>query len=118
MLTLQYWSGCGIGVLLRMLFVLAIVMYRAVKGQRGEEQCKYSQITIIEEYVESPKPSLKFSPLSYADEKFPIKKVENNPKSSPPSYADGKYPVVVETVNTPSTPEESNSLQLGVYIYI
>jgi hypothetical protein len=73
--------GCGIGVLFRMLFVLGVVMYRAVKG-RGEEQHEYSQITIIEEIVDSP-------------------------KSSPPSYADEKYPIVVETPKSPNTPEES-----------
>ena len=89
-----------------MLFVLAVVMYRAVKGQRGEEQHEYSQITIIEEFVESATPSPKFSPPSYADEKFPVEEVVNNPKSSPPSYVDEKYPVV-ETVNAPSTNEES-----------
>jgi len=74
--------GCGIGVLLRMLFVFAVVMYRAVKGQRSEEQHEYSQITIIEEIVESP-------------------------KSSPPAYVDEKVPVVVETVKAPSSTEES-----------
>lgn len=75
--------GCGIGVLLRMLFVLSVVMYRAVKGQHGEEHHEYSQITIIEEFVDTP-------------------------KSSPPSYT---YPVdekaPLETVKAPSTTEES-----------
>jgi len=77
--------GCGIGVLLRMLFVLSVVMYRAVKGQHGEEQHEYSEITIIEEFVDTP-------------------------KSSPPSYTypvDEKAPIVLETVKAPSTTEES-----------
>ena len=75
--------GCGIGVLLRMAFVLALVMYRAVKGQRGEDQHEYSQITIIEEIVDTP-------------------------KSSPPSYpVDEKVPIVIETVKAPSTTEEN-----------
>jgi len=95
--------GCGIGVLLRMLFVLSVVMYRAVKGQRGEEQHEYSQITIIEEIVGNPKSSLP----SYVDEKHPIEETVDNTKSTPPSYVDGNYPVVVETVNAPSTPEGS-----------
>jgi hypothetical protein len=68
-----------------MAFVLALVMYRAVKGQRGEEQHEYSQITIIEEIVDTP-------------------------KSSPPSYTypvDEKVPIVIETVKAPSTTEEN-----------
>jgi len=73
--------GCGIGVLLRMLFVFAVVIFRAVKGQHSEEHHEYSQITIIEEIVESP-------------------------KSSPPAYVDEKVPVVVETVKAPSSAEE------------
>ena len=103
---LKYWSGCGIGVLLRMLFVLAVVMYRAVKGQRDEEQHEYSQITIIEEFVDVPKSS----PPSYLDEKVPIEEIVDNTKSSkssPPSYVDEKYPAVVETVNAPSNSEGS-----------
>lgn len=98
--------GCGIGVLLRMFFVLAVVIYRAVKGQRGEEQHEYSQITIIEEFVDSSKSS----PPVYVDEKFPIEEVVDNskssPKSSPPSYVDENYPVV-ESVKAPSSSEES-----------
>jgi hypothetical protein len=76
--------GCGIGVLLRMFFVLGLVMYRAVRGQR-EEQPEYSQITIIEEVVDTP-------------------------KSAPPSYTypvDEKVSIVVETAKAPATSEES-----------
>jgi len=47
--------GCGIGVLLRMFWVLAIVTYRAVKGQREEEH-EYSPVVIIEEYKDSAAP--------------------------------------------------------------
>lgn len=36
--------GCGIGVLLRMFWVLTVVTYRAIRGERDEEY------TIIEEY--------------------------------------------------------------------
>jgi hypothetical protein len=93
--------GCGIGVLLRMVFVLAVVMYRAVKG-RGEEQHEYSQITIIEEIVNNPNTS----PPSYLDEKVPIvDETVQAPKSSPPSYVNENYPIVVETVKAPT--EES-----------
>lgn len=99
---LMYRSGCGIGVLIRMFFVLAVVMFRAVKGQRGEEQHEYSQITIIEEFVDDRNSS----PPSYVDEKLPVEEVVDNQKSSqkPPSYIDDKYPTVVIA---PSTPEES-----------
>lgn len=68
-----------------MVFVLALVMYRAARGQRAEDQHEYSQITIIEEIVDTP-------------------------KSAPPSYTypvDEKFPILVETVNAPSTTEES-----------
>jgi len=76
--------GCGIGVLLRMFFVLGLVMYRAVRGQ-PEEQHEYSQITIIEEVVDTP-------------------------KSAPPSYSypvDEKVPILVETAEAPATTEGS-----------
>ena len=87
-----------------MLFVLTVVMYRAVKGRRGEEQHEYSQITIVEEVVDNPK----LSPPSYVDEKVPIVfETVQAPKSSTPSYVNENYPVVVETVKAPSTSEES-----------
>jgi hypothetical protein len=50
--------GCGIGVLLRMIWVLAVVMYRAIRGEQEEPQ--YTPVAIIEEYVETdgvPPPS-------------------------------------------------------------
>jgi len=73
--------GCGIGVLLRMIWVIAIVMYRTVRGQRSEGH-QYSQITIIEEVVETP-------------------------NSAPPIYTypvDEKVVIPAEDVKTPSTP--------------
>ena len=82
-----------------MVFVLAIVMYRAVKGQRGEEQDEYSQITII---VDNPNAS----PPSYLDDKAPIiDETVQAPKSSPPSYVNENYPIVVDTAKAPSTEE-------------
>ena len=62
--------GCGIGVLLRMLFVLAIITYRAVKGQREEEH-EYSQVITIEPYEDAA-----HLPAYSADEKIKIITVE------------------------------------------
>ena len=84
-----------------MLFVLTVVMFRAVKGQRREEEDhEYSQITIIEEFVDTPKSS---PPPSYVDEKV---SVEVETTVSAPSYVNENYPVVVESVKAQSTPEE------------
>ncbi|KAJ3506013.1 hypothetical protein NLJ89_g7108 [Agrocybe chaxingu] len=43
--------GCGIGVLLRMFWVLALVTYRAVKSRRQDEH-EYTQVAVIETFVE------------------------------------------------------------------
>ena len=62
-------TGCGIGVLLRMFWVLAVVSYRAFKGQR-EEDHEYSHVITIEEYEGSAAP---LPPYTYpADEKVEI----------------------------------------------
>ncbi|KAF8802667.1 hypothetical protein BYT27DRAFT_7215182 [Phlegmacium glaucopus] len=77
--------GCGIGVLLRMVWVIAVVMYRTVRGRSSDEH-EYSQITIIEEIV------------------------DNTPNSAPPTYTypvDEKVATVVDSVKAPSTTEES-----------
>lgn len=42
--------GCGIGVLLRMFWVLTVVTYRAIRGTRDDE---YTQVAVIEEYVDA-----------------------------------------------------------------
>lgn len=70
--------GCGIGVLLRMFWVLAIVTYRAIRGQREEEH-EYSHI-IIEEFdadalVHVPPPNYTYP----VDEKVAV--VEDAPKA-------------------------------------
>jgi hypothetical protein len=39
--------GCGIGVLVRMLWVLAIVSYRAFRGHRDDG---YAVVAVMEEY--------------------------------------------------------------------
>jgi len=59
--------GCGIGVLLRMFWVLAVVTYRTFKGQHEDEH-EYSPVVIIEEYERSTA-SL---PAYPADEKVEI----------------------------------------------
>jgi len=77
--------GCGIGVLLRMFWVLALVMYRTVRGQRSE-QYEYSPITVIEQVV------------------------VDTPRSAPPTYTypvDEKVAIPVEVVIVPTTTEES-----------
>jgi len=40
--------GCGIGVLLRMFWVLAVISYRAIKGN-SEEEHEYTEILFVEE---------------------------------------------------------------------
>jgi len=69
-----------------MIWVLALVMYRAVKGQRGDQH-EYSQIAITEETVDSP-------------------------KTSPPTYTypvDEKVVSAVDAVKAPSTVEASTT---------
>ncbi|KAF8149387.1 hypothetical protein B0H34DRAFT_785387 [Crassisporium funariophilum] len=66
--------GCGIGVLLRMFWVLTVVAYRAMKGRRDEDEVEYSQITIIEDFedaeeIHSPPPNYTYP----VDEKADIK---------------------------------------------
>lgn len=86
-----------------MLFVLGVVMYRSLRGRRGEDQHEYSQITIIEEIVEDSN-----SPPAYLDEKVPIVvETAQDAKYTSASYVDENYPTVVETVKAPSTHEES-----------
>ncbi|KAF8057460.1 hypothetical protein FPV67DRAFT_1786441 [Lyophyllum atratum] len=41
--------GCGIGVFLRMFWVLASVLYRLIKGPKEDEN-KYTEIFVVEEY--------------------------------------------------------------------
>jgi hypothetical protein len=65
--------GCGIGVLLRMMWVLAIVSYRLVKGPREEEEPRYTEILVVEEY-DSDAENVPLAPptYTYADEKKPL----------------------------------------------
>ncbi|KAF9557965.1 hypothetical protein CPC08DRAFT_28275 [Agrocybe pediades] len=65
--------GCGIGVLLRMFWVLAVVFYRAVKGSKAEEH-EYTHIIIDagdvddETVVHSPPPTYTYP----VDEKIAV----------------------------------------------
>ncbi|KAG6842956.1 hypothetical protein H0H87_008973, partial [Tephrocybe sp. NHM501043] len=59
--------GCGLGVLLRMFWVLVIVAFRVIKGPREDEN-KYTQILLVEEYT--PEPAAVAPPTyTYSDEK-------------------------------------------------
>jgi hypothetical protein len=54
--------GCGLGVLLRMFWVLSVITFRTIRGPRREEV----EYTIIHEYI----PETAVSPPSYPiDEK-------------------------------------------------
>lgn len=62
--------GCGIGVLLRMMWVLFVVAYRAVKGSKPEEHV-YTEVVFIEDDTDD----LVVPPPTYVypvDEKAPI----------------------------------------------
>jgi len=63
--------GCGLGVLLRMMWVLSVITFRAIRGPKAEP----TEYTIIHEYVEDDEV---FSPAPpsyvYVDEKADAKK--------------------------------------------
>jgi len=66
--------GCGLGVLMRMLFVLAIVAVRAVKGRNADdEEVEYREIILVTDATEivAAPPQYK-----YVDEKRPAEKEE------------------------------------------
>jgi hypothetical protein len=48
--------GCGIGVLLRMFWVLAVVSYRAIKCTNDDDN-EYTEIVFVEEVEELPAPA-------------------------------------------------------------
>jgi len=59
--------GCGIGVLLRMLWVLCVISYRIVRGGKEKEH-NYAEIIVVEEYdagETAPAPPT----YTYSDEK-------------------------------------------------
>jgi len=59
--------GCGLGVLLRMFWVLSVLAYRTVRGERGEE-------TLDREYIvyEQVPETLFVAPPEYVDEKAKV----------------------------------------------
>lgn len=60
--------GCGLGVLLRMFWVLAIVVYRIVKRRSPEEdEAEYTHIVMFEDVDPIPAP-----PAYLVDEKVPV----------------------------------------------
>jgi len=66
--------GCGIGVLLRMVWVMAIITYRMIRGERDEEP-DYTTIVFeqhAEEYV--------IPPPQYIDEK--VEAIDNKPATA------------------------------------
>ena len=71
--------GCGIGVLLRMFWVFAVVMVRIVRGGRGSSQ--YTPVAVSAEDLMVPPPNYVFE--------------------------DVKIPVVVEDVKAPVVVEEA-----------
>jgi hypothetical protein len=63
--------GCGLGVLLRMLWVLSVVTFRTIKGDRREQEESYDYIPVLnqldaEEIFVAP-------PVYIVDEKAPLK---------------------------------------------
>lgn len=46
--------GCGIGVLLRMVWVLAVVGYRMFRGTKSNGNTEYTQIFVVEELEAAP----------------------------------------------------------------
>lgn len=62
--------GCGIGVLLRMFWVLTVVAYRTIRGERDDE---YTQVAVIEEYVDAEDIAVPPPTYTISDEKEEIK---------------------------------------------
>jgi len=63
--TVAFVLGCGIGVLLRMFWVLTVLAYRTVRGEREEE-------TIDREYIMYEPETVFVAPPEYTDEKFKV----------------------------------------------
>lgn len=65
--------GCGLGVLMRMFWVLAVVAVRFVRGGRNDEEVEYREILLVtdaEDVIVAP------PHYEYVDEKRPIEKEE------------------------------------------
>jgi len=66
--------GCGIGVLLRMFWVLAIVSYRMIRGPKEDEN-KYTEILVVESYDDAEEVAPAPPTYTYSDEKADKDKV-------------------------------------------
>jgi hypothetical protein len=62
--------GCGIGVLMRMFWVLTVVVYRSTCGGRDDE---YTQVAVIEEYIDAEDIIVPPPTYTVADEKDQVK---------------------------------------------
>jgi len=62
--------GCGIGVLLRMFWVLSVVTYRSICGDRDDG---YTQVAVIEEYVNAEDIVVPPPTYTIVDEKDQVK---------------------------------------------
>jgi len=60
--------GCGIGVLLRMLWVLSVISYRFMKGGQEDEN-KYLEIAVIEDFADAEEIFVAPPTYTYPDEK-------------------------------------------------
>jgi len=61
--------GCGIGVLLRMVWVLSVISYRAIKGSREPENTETEYSLVLDQSDMEPAEVIFVAPPSYADEK-------------------------------------------------
>jgi hypothetical protein len=60
--------GCGIGVLLRMFWVLAIISYRAIKGSREPENTHTEYSLVLDQSDMEPAEVIFVAPPAYADQ--------------------------------------------------
>jgi len=61
--------GCGIGVLLRMLWVLSVISYRMIRGTKEDEN-KYTEIIVVEDFGDDAEELFVAPPnYTYPDEK-------------------------------------------------
>jgi len=67
--------GCGLGVLLRMFWVLSVITYRTFNGNRREEV----EYTVIHEYIDASETPVPPPTYTYVDEKAEAKKDEETP---------------------------------------
>jgi len=59
--------GCGIGVLIRMVWVLAVISYRSIKGGREPENTQTEYSFVLDQSDMEPAEVIFVAPPSYAD---------------------------------------------------